>query len=323
MTDSKTVAGTATVFAELSHFGLLQFSGDDARAFLHGQLSCDVNCIPALAAQYGSYNTPQGRMLATFVLLRSGAECSMLLPAELLAAVQKRLSMYILRAKVKVRDASGECVRIGVAGAGSDALIRSAIGSAPVQPWQVHNAGAATALRLPGDRYQLWLPVSAAADFWRSLRTTATPVGAACWDYLEIVNGMPWITAATQDAFVPQMANLDLIGGVSFSKGCYPGQEIVARTQYLGQLKRRMYLAQLSAPQPVHAGTALYSAAFGEQACGTVVNAAPAPDGHQVVLAVMQIATADCGEVHAAAPAGAPLQILSLPYAIAGAARPH
>jgi hypothetical protein len=139
---------------------------------------------------------------------------------------------------------------------------------------------------------------------------------------LTIRAGVPVITASTSDLFVPQAANWDALGGVSFQKGCYAGQEIVARTQYLGRLKERLALAHLDGAPPVP-GARLYSAAFGEQACGTIVNAAAAPDGGSDMLAVLQLAAAESGDVHLAAPGGASLRLSPLPYEVPAPAAPR
>ena len=141
------------------------------------------------------------------------------------------------------------------------------------------------------------------------------PVGTPCWEWLDIRAGIPWITAATQEQFIPQMANLELIGGVNFKKGCYPGQEIVARTQYLGKVKRRMFLANVNAAALPIAGDPLFSTDPAAQESGMIVNAQSAPDGGYDVLAVLQTSSVEAGAVHLKAPDGPPLQFLALPYA--------
>jgi folate-binding protein YgfZ len=173
---------------------------------------------------------------------------------------------------------------------------------------------ATTLIALPGRR---WL-LAVAADNALSVRTavadTLRPVGTAVWNWTEIRNGIPWVTAQTQDQFVPQMANLELIGGVNFKKGCYPGQEIVARTQYLGKLKRRLYLAHVEAS--AHAGDALCSEDVGGQINGMIANAAPAPGGGSDVLAVVQSTSAESDGVHLGSTDGPKLRFLPLPYAL-------
>src|SRR3972149_4409712 len=163
-------------------------------------------------------------------------------------------------------------------------------------------------LRLSAARYQIIASPERAPALRNAVARDAAPVGPAVWDWLDIRAGIPFITPATREQFVPQMANLDAIGGVSFSKGCYPGQEIVARMHYLGRLKQRMYLASVVADEAPQPGDKLYSAGTGEQSCGMVVNAGAAPDGGFDMLAVMQIESAQRGDVHWNSPAGPPLK---------------
>jgi folate-binding protein YgfZ len=171
-----------------------------------------------------------------------------------------------------------------------------------------------TVIRVGEDKFVLVLLPEQAATVWQALRPLATPVGAPVWDWLRLNAGIPMIVAATQEQFVPQMVNLEAIGGVSFQKGCYPGQEIVARSQYLGKLKRRMFLAQVDAEAAP--GDALYSADFEGQTTGTIVNAAPSPLGGFDVLAVAQIESAQTQTLHLKSADGAALRLKPLPYAL-------
>jgi folate-binding protein YgfZ len=173
-----------------------------------------------------------------------------------------------------------------------------------------------TAIAIDGGRFVLVAPVAETPAIWDRLAGPLTPVGAPCWEWLEIANGLPWITAATQDQFVPQMANLELIGGVNFRKGCYPGQEIVARMQYLGQPKRRLFLAHVDAEASPAPGESLVADDAGGQSAGTVVNAAPAPHGGFDLLAVVQTASAGTATVRLGSPAGPALRFRPLPYAV-------
>lgn len=312
---------SGTVLADLSHLGLIHFSGEDAEAFLQGQLSCDVRKITSDAAQYGGYCTPKGRLLANFLIWRNNSAdggYTMQLPGSLRAAIQKRLSMFVLRAKVKVTDNSESLVRIGVAGSHAAALVEKCLGAVPsADLGMTHGNGEqGSILRLAQNRFELVTPPEQAPALWERLSKDAAPVGAACWDWLEIKAGIPVITLATQEQFVPQMANLEAIGGVSFQKGCYPGQEIVARTQYLGKLKRRMFLAHIQSVTPVSAGDELFSADMAEQSSGMVVNAAPSPDGGYDLLAVMQISSIEAGNIHWKTLDGPALEILPLPYSL-------
>ena len=315
---------SVTVVNDLSHFGLIRFAGEDAQSFLEGQLSCDVSKVgssPSRLATYGGYCNPKGRLLASFLLWRDNSDYLMQLPSVLRAAIQKRLSMYVLRAKVKLEDASNNAVRMGIAGVRATALVQSILGETSPLRLGVSQGEKGTVICLPGERFELIVPLEQAASVWHGLREAARPVGAPCWDWLDITAGIPVILPETQEQFVPQMVNLDVIGGVSFQKGCYPGQEIVARTQYLGKIKRRMYLTRIKfgpgmAEIPVSAGDELFSVEMGDQSIGTVVNATPSPGGGFDALAVLQISSAETSRVLWKALDGPPLEIMPLPYAI-------
>ena len=312
-----TATEKSTEVCELGSLGLIRFTGSDARAFLHGQLTCDVEALTPETSTYGSYCTPKGRVLATFLLWRNGDDYFMQLPRALHEGVQKRLSMYILRSKVKAVDVTSEWTLLGVSGASAGALARLVAGEAPVAIRGVtHGRDDTIVIRLPGDRYEVIIPAARAQSAKELLAHQAEVTDETYWNWLDIRAGIPLITTETQEAFVPQMANLDLIGGVSFTKGCYPGQEIVARTHYRGTLKQRMYCASAPDGEPPRPGDKLYSPETGDQACGIIVNAAAAPDGVFDVLAVMQIAAAEGRELHLRSPDGPELELQGLPYKV-------
>jgi hypothetical protein len=141
------------------------------------------------------------------------------------------------------------------------------------------------------------------------------------WDWLDIMAGIPGVHPETSDAFVPQMANLEIVGGVNFKKGCYPGQEIVARMQYLGKLKQRMYRARFEGNTQPHPGDSIFAPDFPGQSAGTVVAAQPAPDNGFDLLAVIQISSAEAGELHLGSETGPKLSLQNLPYPVAPATR--
>lgn len=294
---------SATVVVDLSQFGVICFSGEDAQTFLQGQLTCDVNQVNDQLAQVGSYCTPKGRILASFHLWKDHDDYLMQLPLELCASIQKRLSMFVMRAKVKLTDESHSLIRIGLAGSDSVALVETL----------KNDSSLVSVRRYSLDRFELITSPEYAPTLWSRLVESAKPVGAACWDWLTIRSGIPTILSATQDQFIPQMLNLDMIGGVSFKKGCYPGQEIVARTQYLGKIKRRMYLANIPATHVVVAGDELFSADMAEQSCGKIVNAAPSPNGGVDVLAVIQVSSVEAQDVFWKQLDGPKLEIIQQP----------
>ena len=299
---------------DLSQQGVILFSGEEAQVFLHNQLTCDVAALALNRSTYGAYCTPKGRITASFLLWRSEQGFFMQLPSSLLEPVRKRLSLFILRSKVKATDASGEWIRLGVAGPDAAALLERSFGQAPKIAHEVVHVDGAAIVRLPVNRFELIVPKARAPRLMASLSGGAGMDAPKRWDWLDIRAGIPVITPPTQDQFVPQMVNFDLTGGVSLAKGCYPGQEIVSRMHYRGTLKQRMYLANIAGSDHPQPGEKLYSPDFGEQACGAIVNAARAPEGGYDVLAVIQIASAERGAVRWKTPGGPALKMLRLPY---------
>jgi folate-binding protein YgfZ len=316
-------ARDAAIVAPISHLGLLEFKGPDTGDFLHGQLSSDVAALPAEGAQTSAYCSPKGRVLANFMLWREPEGFGALLSQDLAAAMQKRLTMFVLRSKVKIEDASARYVLLGAAGPAAAGSLARALGVSAASPMTAKPAEAGAVVNLGGDRFIAVLRPEAAETAWAKLAAELTPAGEDTWRWLDIQAGIPWISLPTQDQFVPQMANLELTGAVNFQKGCYPGQEIVARTQYLGKLKRRLFRCHVAIDIPPEAGTSLYCAELGSQACGMVVNAALAPDGGCDLLAVMQVEAAQSAStypVRLGALDGPALGILDLPYPVPQAA---
>ncbi|TFH09506.1 MAG: folate-binding protein [Nitrosomonadales bacterium] len=305
-----------TIIVDLSHFGLIHFSGEDAATFLQGQLSCDVRKIDFFTAKYGSCCTPKGRMLASFLIWQDDNGYFMQVPMTLLITLENRLSMFVLRSKVKLTDDSNTNVRIGIAGNRSAEAVKEIFGAAPSPYLGVIHSEHGSILCLAQNRFEIIATPKYAPKLWKHLRKYALPVGKPCWEWLEVKAGIPIITPATQERFVPQMANLEAIGGISFQKGCYPGQEIVSRTQYLSKLKRRMYLANIPTKEPVAAGDELYSDDRAKQSSGMIVNAAPSPEGGYDVLAVIQTESVEAEKIYWKTLNGPMLRIMPLPYLV-------
>ncbi|MBK9160138.1 MAG: folate-binding protein YgfZ [Nitrosomonadales bacterium] len=307
-------AGEGTVLCDLSRFGLLRVGGEDAQSFLQNLLSNDIRETDNGRAQLSSFNNAKGRMLASMLIWREGADYLLQMPRAQCEFIRKKLSMYVLRSKVKIDEAGDERVMLGIAGKGAADLMRSLFPDLPGEPMQVEQAvNEAVLCREPG-RYQVVTSASRAETLWAALATQATPVGSPCWDWLEIRAGIPFVQPETREAFVPQMLNFELIGGVNFKKGCYPGQEVVARMHYLGKAKRRMYLAHVDGESAPQAGDELSSAEMEGQSCGVVVNAAPAPQQGFDLLAVVQTSSHDAFPVHLAGLTGPRLRFQPLPY---------
>lgn len=304
---------TERVIAPLTDLAILRFSGEDAESFLQGQVTCDVKALRAGQATLGGYCTAQGRLLASFVLWRDADGFAMLLARDIAPAIQRRLQMYVLRAKVKIEDESAQRVAFGLSGPrAGDALVETGL-TPPASAFTFSASDSCMLLTLPHGRYIALIRADAIETLWSAFVHTFKPVGTPCWHWLDIVSGLPWIAAATQDQFVPQMVNLEIIGGVNFQKGCYPGQEVVARTQYRAKTRRRMHRAHTA--METQAGTSLYASALGDQACGMVVNAAPAPEGGWELLAVLHPDALN-GSVHVGSPEGAALEFRELPYPV-------
>ena len=317
-------ARDSTVVCDLSQFGTIRVTGEEAQKFLQNLLSNDINAVNAKTAQLSSFNSPKGRMLATFLIWQQDTDYFLQLPRSLTAAMHKKLSMYVLRAKVKVSDASDEIICLGLSGKKAASLIQQNFNVTLEQDWAAAQQNNACVIRLSADRYQINTSPQQAIELWGQLGITALTAGSACWDWLNIRAGLPVITPATQEQFVLQMANLDALGGVSFKKGCYPGQEIVARTHYLGKQKRRMFLAHIESDHtgseiPPVAGNELFSEEMPGQPCGMVMNASPTPGGGFDLLAVMQISSYETNKVHLKSIQGAALDFLPQPYLLPSA----
>lgn len=297
-------------------FAVIRFDGDDAAGFLHGQLSCHVTGLAVPGATLGSYNTAKGRMLASFLLVRMTDGFAMVLHASIAAAIRKRLAMFVLRSKVRIADAADALVPIGLAGSARDAGLAASRIDLPATDWAAASGAAGTWVALPPGRALGLVPREGLDGLRAAIASWADPVA---WARLDIAAGIPWITTATQDQLVAQMANLERIGGVHFQKGCYPGQEIIARTQHLGRIKRRMQRGHVEAAvsdAPPAPGDPVYGTDVGDQASGLVVNVAPAADGGFDLLAVMQTTTAAAGAARLRAIDGPPIALAPLPYPI-------
>jgi folate-binding protein YgfZ len=311
------VAVTGNVFADLSHYGLIAVHGEDAEEFMQGQFINDVRKVTPRHSQLSGMCNPKGRLLASFRVFRHGDSYYLCMPAEVVEDVIKRLRMFVLRARVTLEEASDTFVHLGLSGEDAQAALRTFAGELPGEVGDVMAQDTQVVLRVPGiyPSYELFTTTDGAMTLWDKLNVRSAPVGAEAWRLLDIQAGIPVIYPETREAFVPQMINLQLVDGVSFKKGCYTGQEIVARMQYLGKLKRRMYRARVDAGTLPVPGDAVFSDADPEQSCGQLVSAARHPDGDYAVLAVIQINRAgDPGRLHLAGVDGPALTLEELPY---------
>lgn len=317
MTLPSSTAAALDGIARITHTGVITVTGADGPGFLHGQLSNDFDPIDASRARLAAYCSPKGRMLASLVGLRGHADTLWLvLRADLLAPTLKRLSMFVLRAKAKLADASGSLVVLGLTGATARTVLGDAAGS--LRPWGALDLGAARAVRLPdgaGQARYLWIGPIAEAD---ALAAAHASLPLPHWDWLEVASGVAPVVAATVEQFVPQMLNYELVGGVNFQKGCYPGQEIVARSQYRGTLKRRAQ--RVEASSELAPGQEVYWSGDPGQPSGLVAAAAPRPDGQGYsALVELKLTALAGGSLHLGAADGPALALGELPYALPAA----
>ena len=286
---------------QLADWGVIRAAGADARSFLHGQLTQDVIGLAEGEARLAGYCSVKGRLIASFVCwCDAKGDILLACSADVLATALKRLSMFVLRAKCKLSDASAELPLFGVAGA-----------SVPdMTPWRSVAHGDGTLIRLPdGAGVPRALMVGASPD--------ASPLSLDDWRWLEVQSAVPRIVSATVEQFVPQMVNLEVVGGVDFRKGCFPGQEVVARSQYRGTLKRRAFIVDSDAA--LAPGQEVFDAAAPDQPAGMVVLAGTRGGDAHAALVELKIASAQA-ELHAGSAAGPRLRVGALPYELPAAA---
>lgn len=305
--------------APLTELGLIAVTGEDGPHFLHNQLTNDVEHLGQADARLAGYCSPKGRLLATFLIWKTEDTVMLQLPRQIQAAVQKRLQMFVLRAKAKLLDATDSHIVLGMGGRAAGDVLRKRFSQLPNVPYSKIDGEAGTLIRVAdafgAPRYQWIVTLDTARQAWNDLAAALPPADARAWHLGDIRAGIPQVTLATQEQFVPQMINFELIGGVNFKKGCYPGQEIVARSQYLGKLKRRMALASVDVADAA-AGMEVFSAADPDQPCGMVVNAERNLQGGSYCLVELKTAAVEAGTVHLGSAGGAALAIQALPYPI-------
>ncbi len=300
------------IVAPLSHLACLRLTGADVDAFLQGQLSNDLRKLRPSRTQLSSWNSAKGRVLALFTGWREAEATWLETSADILDPIAKRLKMFVLRSKVVIETPGIEHPAIGLAGDGANDHLAALGLPVPESSGDVATHGPLQIIRRPGTRVRFSLHGSAESlePLWQTLAAKCRTVGSPCWQLLDILAGRPAVTAATQDHFVAQMLNLDVLDGISFDKGCYTGQEVVARLHYLGQLKRRMFLLYASDAGGASPGAPLHLARGDTQAVGEIVAVQPHPQRGHALLAVLQLAHAQSGELRIGGASGAPVNEL-------------
>jgi len=302
------------VMNDLAHTGLIAVTGRDATTFLQGQATCDIREINATTSRLGAICNHQGRVITTFRVFQRAGEFYLTLATDCVAPTIQYLSKYLLRSQVKLRDATSDWMRIGCAGMNIINILQQYFSVLPNGSDQVIQQENITLLRVADDPPRLEIIGESAPikQLWESLADRVITVETNEWIGLEILNGFPIITPATSATFVPHMLNLPELGAVSFSKGCYTGQEIVARTQYLGKTKRRLYRVRILGNTPLAPGEILWAPIeITEGNCGQIINCAPNPQGEGLIaLAVISDAALETGEVRLNGANGQSLELI-------------
>lgn len=299
-------------FCPLPHEGVLAMRGPDAGKFLQGQITCNINYLGTSGSSLGARCTPKGRMLSSFRIVSVADGFLLAMDRELLAAQLADLQKYAVFSKAKLSDESEAWARFGLRGGG---VALQALGlELPADADSVASAENLLAIRLSDGRAELWGPAGEAEDIHLRLSEHLPQATLNDWLLAQIRAGIGQVTGPTRELFIPQMINLQAVGGVSFKKGCYTGQEIVARMQYLGKLKRRLYRLSSATDQLPQPGTELFSPVH-RSSVGEVVLAASSTNGVEL-LAVLQEDAANDGNIHLGALDGAPLSLLELPYTL-------
>ncbi len=309
---------------DLSWLGIMEVSGDDRLTYLQGQLTNDINAISSSLSQLSALCTPKGRMRALFHIIQNNIQnhdsLLLQLPYGLPAENIKRLKMFILMSKVELNDVSDDIIKIGLAGNNAEQVLQNAGFTIPEQTNMVTQHNDMLLLRLAGDipRFECLGYFDAIQALWSSLTGQAELLSTQQWRLLNIKAGIPNVFPQTADSFIPQMVNLQHFNGVNFKKGCYTGQEVIARMQYLGKLKRRMYLAHCQSETLPEPGASLYSSSSTSgQGAGNIVDAQFSASGEVTLLAVITNDAVDRQDIFLDEAMQQPLNIQNLPYSVA------
>jgi folate-binding protein YgfZ len=302
---------SARWFTPLPELGVIEVAGADAPKFLQGQATCDILALDDTTSSLGAFCTAKGRVLAVFRAFRRDDRIYLVLPRSLVADIAKRLSLYVLRSAVTLTDVSGDWTCTGLNNA-CGAL--DFVPATPVNTVSHHDS--ITAISIPyatGNRTLLLVPTAAAEP----LLGLAEAAGFArvppdCWHLQDIHAGLPTVLPGTVEAFIPQMMNLDSLGGIGFKKGCYTGQEVVARTHYLGTVKRRMYRLVATLDHLPEPGSAIFADGI-EPPVGMVVASAKSANGQVEMLAVLNSEQAPIASLRLDRDGGDPLVLADLP----------
>ena len=316
--DEEQTAYSNTVLADLSHYALIEASGDDVIEFLQGQLTNDIKLVTENSGQLSAYCNPKGRILANFRIFKRHKHYFLRLRSDIVDATLKRLRMFVMRSKVELIDRSDELSRIGIAGVNASKNLSTMFKNLPANADDSSTENEITIIKLPGTlpRYEAHGPVEKIKELWETLQENAILIGENSWNLLTIRAGIPEIVSETVEAFVPQMVNLQAINSLSFTKGCYPGQEVVARMHYLGKLKRRLFIGTVKGDTLPISGQSIMTGNENEEKAGQIVTASWSKDKNIEFLAVLQIEKAENEALNIESNTNPAIELIDLPYSL-------
>ena len=304
------------VLADLSDRGLLEVSGEDAESFLQNQFTNDIRNVNETTHQESAWCSPKGRIIANFRIFKRGDSYLLDLSADLVEHVIKKLRMYVMMSKVTIEDVSDSVVHFSYSGQGAEVELKQALGIVPEESTEAIQSGSLTVLAIAGanPRFDIFGEVDDCKNIWQKLSGNAVVTSSSHWDYLNIQAGIPMISAESTEAWIPQMVNYIHIGGVDFQKGCYPGQEVVARLNYLGKTKRRMYHIETDASSALKVGSSVKS--VNDTEAGKVLSSVVNPQGKAEALVILKIAETQNPLTVSVDSQDATVRILDLPYKV-------
>ena len=301
-------ASADNYLCDLSQLDVLRISGGDATEFLHGQFTSDITALAQDHYQLSSWCNIKGRVIAVFILYRASDCYYLLLEREMTEQVSKRLGMFVLRSDVKIELVSDELVRLGLGGDETQRQFQQQL-----QESGDNEPGVVLNLQEQPARSLVLCTAARAETLWLALSRGARAMSSARWLEQDIRAGLPWPGKQGSEEFLPQSLNLDLLEGLSYSKGCYPGQEIISRMHFRGKLKQRMQLARVGADTLPQSGTHVYTQDSDKQ-CGSVVRACETAEKQYLMLLTLDIFEAATPGIFLGDKQGPGIELLDLPY---------
>ena len=307
-----------TYLCELSAYGIIQASGEDAQSFLHGQFTNDLNHVTETISQISGYCNPKGRLLSVFRIFMRDNKYFLVMPKDVIEPVLKKLTMFKLMAKVELTDVTNDFPIFGMAGSKTESILSENNIQFPDKIHHCIHIEETTAINIPGTTTRV-LFISTpekSQSMWNAFAQNSKIDSSNIWQLFDVHAGIPQITGETFESFTPQMVNLELIDGVNFQKGCYPGQEVVARTHYLGKPNRRMYCINIICESTPTVGENIYSLTDGDQAVGKIVTTQFLSEKTYLALAVLRTVKENANDLRIESSNNSEINFVPLPYSL-------